>query len=390
MKRFWSTRSILLLLGILLVIACALFAARHQSAARASTAFKGVLTWHNNNLRTGQNPSETTLTLANVNSSTFGKLFLLSTDGLVDAEPLYVPDLTVGGNVHNVVYVESENDTAYAFDADTGNSLWQVSALGANETPSDDRGCSQVTPTIGITSTPVIDPASGPHGTIYLVAMSKDSSGNYHQRLHALDLTTGAEQFSGPVEIAAQFPGTGDNSSGGYVSFDPAQYKERSGLLLLNHIVYTAWASHCDDRPYTGWIIGYNEHTLAQQTVLNVTPNGNEGAIWAAGAGLSADGDNNIYFLDANGVFDTTLNANGFPANGNYGNAIMKLSTTGNKLAVADYFNMYNTVRPATDAVSLPQAEPRAVREPLVMPAIGSREVACTRRSRIRRHENAL
>ena len=344
MKRFSSLRSVLLLLGAVLVIGCALYATRHQSATPAVATFKGVLTWHNNSQRTGQNPSEVALTVANVNSSTFGKLFLLPTDGLVDAEPLYVPSLTIAGNVHNVVYVESEHATAYAFDADTGTVLWHVSALGANETSSDDRGCSQVTPEIGITSTPVIDLTSGPHGTIYLVAMSKDSTGHYHQRLHALDLTTGAEQFNGPIDIAAKYPGTGDNSSGGYVVFDPAQYKERAGLLLLNHIVYTAWASHCDDRPYTGWIISYNEHTLAQQSVLNVTPNGSEGAIWAAGAGLASDSSSNIYFDDANGVFDTTLNAGGFPANGDYGNAIVKLSTKGGKLAVADYFNMYNTV----------------------------------------------
>jgi hypothetical protein len=159
-----------------------------------------------------------------------------------------------------------------------------------------------------------------------------------------LDITSGAEEFGGPVEIAAKYPGTGDNSQGGYVIFDPKQYKERAGLLLLDHIVYTSWASHCDDRPYTGWIISYNETTLAQQSVLNVTPNGHEGAIWAAGAGLAADTIGNIYFLDANGTFDTALNAKGFPENGDYGNAIMKLSTKKGQLAVSDYFNMYNTV----------------------------------------------
>jgi hypothetical protein len=174
--------------------------------------------------------------------------------------------------------------------------------------------------------------------------MSKDANSNYYQRLHALDITTGAEQFGGPVTIAAQYPGTGENSQNGYVIFDPKQYKERAGLLLLNHVVYTSWASHCDYQPYTGWIISYNETTLAQQSVLNVTPNGGEGAIWAAGAGLAADSGSNIYFDDANGTFDTTLNGNGFPINGEYGNAIMKLSTKKGQLAVADYFNMYNTV----------------------------------------------
>jgi hypothetical protein len=304
-----------------------------------------VLTYHNDNQRTGRNPSETSLTLKNVNSSTFGKLFVIPTDGRVDAQPLYAPTVSIPGNgTHNVLFVASEHGTVYGFDADNGSTLWQVTTLASGETPSDNRGCSQVTPEIGVTSTPVIDLTSGPHGTIYVVAMSKDPSSNYHQRLHPLDITSGAEEFGGPVEIAAKYPGTGDNSQGGYVIFDPKQYKERAGLLLLDHIVYTSWASHCDDRPYTGWIISYNETTLAQQSVLNVTPNGHEGAIWAAGAGLAADTIGNIYFLDANGTFDTALNAKGFPENGDYGNAIMKLSTKKGQLAVSDYFNMYNTV----------------------------------------------
>jgi hypothetical protein len=149
--------------------------------------------------------------------------------------------------------------------------------------------------------------------------------------------------FSGPVDIQATYPGTGDNSNGTDVVFDPAQYKERSALLLLNGVIYTGWASHCDIRPYTGWIMGYSESTLAQTSVLNVTPNGNEGAIWMAGAGLAADSSGNIYFLDANGDFDTTLNSSGFPSDGDYGNAFMKLSTSSG-LAVADYFEMDNGV----------------------------------------------
>ena len=333
---FFSTLILLTFSGVLI--------ARRESVASAAPAFKGVLTYHNDNMRTGRNQSESTLTLKNVNSNTFGRLFVLSTDGLVDAQPLYAPNLTIAGGTHNVLFVASEHGTVYAFDADSGAMLWQVTTLLAGESPSDDRGCGQVTPEIGVTSTPVIDPAAGPHGTIYLVAMSKDTSGNYYQRLHALDLTTGAEEFGGPVPIAAKYPGTGDNSQNGYVIFDPKQYKERAGLLLLNHIVYTFWASHCDFRPYTGWIISYNQTTLAQQSVLNVTPNGNEGSIWAAGAGPAADSSGNIYFLDANGVFDTTLDKNGFPINGDYGNAIVKLSTRKGQLAVADYFNMYNTV----------------------------------------------
>ncbi len=345
MRPAFSSRIVLFSAALLLVAALSILVFRGDMLVGAAPAFKGVLTYHNDNMRTGRNSSETTLTLKNVNSNAFGKLFVIPTDGLVDAEPLYVPNVSIPGNgTHNVVFVETENDTVYGLDADNGSNLWKVTALGSGESPSDERGCGQVAPTIGVTSTPVIDLTSGPHGTIYLVAMSKDSSSNYHQRLHALDITTGAEEFGGPVEIAAQYPGTGDNSQGGNVIFDPKQYKERAGLLLLNHIVYTSWASHCDDRPYTGWVISYDETTLAQKSVLNVTPNGNEGAIWGAGAGLAADSSTNIYFLDANGTFDSTLDANGFPINGDYGNAIVKLSTKKGKLAVSDYFNMYNTV----------------------------------------------
>jgi hypothetical protein len=344
MRKALSARTVLLSTGILFLSLVAVLIFRRDMLV-AAASFKGVLTYHNDNMRTGRNSSETTLTFKNVNTKTFGKLFVMSTDGLVDAQPLYAPAVSIPGKgTHNVLFVESEHDTAYGFDADNGSILWQVTALAAGETPSDDRGCGQVSPEIGITSTPVIDPTAGPHGTIYVVAMTKDSNSDYHQRLHALDITTGAEQFGGPVEIAARYPGTGDNTQGGYVIFDPKQYKERAALLLVNHTVYTSWASHCDIRPYTGWIISYNGATLAQQSVLNLTPNGSEGAIWAAGAGPSADSNGNIYLLDANGTFDTTLNAKGFPANGNYGNAIMKLSTINHKLAVADYFNMYNTV----------------------------------------------
>ena len=309
-----------------------------------SSGSASVLTYHNDNMRDGLNAQETVLTLANVNSSSFGKLALFHMDGKVDAQPLYVSALSIGGATHNVVFAASEHDSVYAFDADTGTVLWQVSLLGSGETPSDNRGCDQVSPEIGVTATPVIDPQAGQHGTIYVVAMSKDANGNYFQRLHALDLTTGAEQPGSPVTVQAKYPGTGDNSSNGYVVFDPAQYKERPGLLLLSGVVYTFWSSHCDFTPYTGWIIGYNENTLAQTNVLDVVPNGSEGSIWASGAGPAADSSGNIYFLDANGTFETTLDANGFPINHDYGNAFIKLSTAGGTLAISDYFNMAGTL----------------------------------------------
>ncbi len=297
-----------------------------------------VLTFHNDVARTGQNLNETTLTPANLNSTNFGKVGNLAVDAGVDAEPLYVSNLALAGSSHNVVYVVTENDSVYAFDADTFAQLWQVSVLGTNETASDSRGCGQVSPIIGITSTPVIDPQAGAQGEIFLVAMSKDSGGNYHQRLHALDLTTGAEESGSPISIQATFPNTS-----GTTTFDPKQYKERAALLRLNGVIYTTWASHCDDGPYTGWVIGYNETTLAQTGVLDVIPNGGDGAIWMAGDGPAADSSGNIYFLDANGTFDDTLDTNGFPEHGDYGNAFIKISTTGGSLSVADYFTMYNT-----------------------------------------------
>jgi hypothetical protein len=301
-----------------------------------------VTTYHNDIARTGQNLNESTLTTANVNVSDFGMLFVITADGLVDAQPLYLPNLTINQGTHNVLFVATEHGSVYGVDADTGTQLWQISTLASGETPSDDRGCNQVTPEIGITSTPVIDPSAGAHGTIYLVAMSKDGSGKYHQRLHALDVTTGAEEFGGPKEIQASYPGQGDNSSGGNVIFDPGQQIDRPGLLLLNGVVYTSWGSHCDIRPYTGWMIGYDENTLAQVTVLNVTPNGNEGSFWMSGAGPAVDANGNIFALDANGVFDSALNSQGFPSNGDFGNAFLKISTTNKQLAVADYFEMMN------------------------------------------------
>jgi hypothetical protein len=304
-----------------------------------------VLTFHNDAARTGQNLAETILTHSNVNSSSFGKLFLVTLDSRVDAQPLYVPAVPVPGQgTHNLLIAATENDSLYALDADSGAVLWQTSVLGSGETPSDTRNCNQVTPTIGITATPVIHlNTGGPGGVIYAVAMSKDSSGKYYQRLHALDLASGVETLGGPVNIQARFPGAGADSRNGYVFFDPKQYTERAALLYLNGVIYLGFSSHCDHPPYTGWILGYNASTLKPAAILNVTPNGAEGSIWSAGGGLAADSSGNIYFLDANGTFDATFDSQGFPINGDFGNAFIKLST-GGKLAVADYFAMYNTV----------------------------------------------
>jgi hypothetical protein len=316
-----------------------------------------VTTYHNDIARTGQNLTETKLTQANVNSQTFGLLRNLMVDGRVDAEPLYLSQLAVAGANHNVVFISTEHDSVYAFDSDTGVQLWKVSLLGSGETTSDDRGCGQVSPEIGITSTPVIDRTAGAHGILYAVAMSKNGS-TYFQRLHALDVTTGTELLGGPVTVQATYPGNGANSSGGQVIFDPAQYKERAALLLLNGVVYTSWASHCDFSPYTAWIMGYNQTSLAQTSVLNLTPNGSEGSIWQSGGGLAADPQGNIYALMANGTFDTALNTNGFPSQQDYGNAFVKVSTTGGTLKVADYFDMSNTVSESNGDVDLGSGGP--------------------------------
>lgn len=312
-----------------------------------------VATFHNDNARTGQNLRETFLTQANVNSARFGLVNFLPVDGKVVAQPLFLGDMKIGQTVRNMLYVATEHDSVYGFDTASGATVWEISLLGASETTSDDRGCAEAhSPEIGVTATPVIDRTRGPHGTLYVQSMSKDAAGNYHQRLHALDLVNGAELPGSPAEIQASYPGTGDDSIGGVVVFDPKQYFDRSALLLSNGVVYTSWASHCDSRPYTGWIIGYDANTLAQTKVLNITPNGSSGAIWMAGSGPAADEAGNIYVLDANGTFDPSLDTGGFPVNQNFGNCFLKISANG-QLAVTDYFTMFNTVEDSDNDADL-------------------------------------
>ena len=305
-----------------------------------------VITYHYDNLRTGQNTNETILTPANVTQAKFGKLGSFTVDGHVDAQPLYLSNVAIPNKgTKNVLYVVTEHDTVYAFDADSVNgntsaTVWSKSMLASGETSSDDRGCGQVTPEIGITSTPVIDRT---RNAIYLVAVSKTSGGNYIHRVHALDLTTGVELFGGPTVVAATFPGSGANSSNGNVVFDPAQYNERPGLLQIGNTIYTTWGSHCDAGPYTSWVMSYSADTLKQVSVLNLVPNGNDGGIWMSGTAPAADAAGNIYFIIGNGDFDTTLNSSGFPANGNCGNCFAKISSTA-PLTLLDYFATSNTV----------------------------------------------
>nr|WP_260854671.1 PQQ-binding-like beta-propeller repeat protein [Paraburkholderia sp. BCC1884] len=315
------------------------------STTTTTTAFAtDVLMHHNDLARTGQMLAETNLTLSNVNSTSFGKVAFLAADGKVDAQPLFVTSLSIGGTTHDVVYVATEHDSVYAYDATTFAQLWKVSLVGNGETSSDNFSCQDFTPEIGVTSTPVIDRNRGANGVLYAVAMTKDASGTYHHRLHALDLTTGAEVLGGPTEIAATYPGNGAGSVNGVIAFNPAEHTERAALTLVGGNIYMGWTAHCMAGAYTGWLMAYSADTLKQTSVLNITPNGSQGSIWMAGSGMSSDGTS-LYLADGNGTFGTTLNAQGFPVDGDYGNSMMKLSL-GN-LQVTDYFAMNNVVAEA-------------------------------------------
>ncbi len=300
-----------------------------------------ILTYHGNNARTGQNPSETILTPANVNKTNFGKLFSQPVDGQMYAEPLYVGGVILGSLKRNVVYVATEHDSVYAFDADsaTGASaapLWQVNfthaAAGVTTIPNADAGTKMIAPEIGITSTPVIDASTR---TLFVVAATKEN-GSYFQRLHALDISSGAEKFGGPIVIQASVPGTGKDAVNGVVSFDALRQLQRAALLLLNGVVYIASASHGLEKqiPYHGWVIGYNAKTLAQVSVFNTSPNGTQSGIWLAGGGPAADGLGGIYVSTGNGPFDANTGGSG------YGSSVIRLN--GSNLTVSDYFTPFD------------------------------------------------
>jgi hypothetical protein len=300
-----------------------------------------VLTQHNDNARTGQNTSETILNTTNVNVNQFGKLFAMPVIGQVYAQPLYVPSVTVNGGVHNVVIIATENDTVYAYDADSsGAPLWEASMVdaahgaGTGETALNSAtttGCGDTQPQVGITSTPVIDPTSK---TIYVEAKSTNG-GNYFHRLHALDLLTGNEKTPGPVVIAATVSGTGDGSSNGQIVFNSntnALYQlNRPGLLLLNGTIYIAYASHCDNTSH-GWLFAYDAATFTRKSVYVTTPNGGLGGFWMSGAGVAADASGNIFIASGNGDFDMTS----VPKE--TGDTILKLGTTNQILTLLDYF----------------------------------------------------
>jgi uncharacterized protein (TIGR03437 family) len=297
-----------------------------------------VLTWHNDNARTGQNLNEQLLSPGNVKRGSFGLRFSQPVDGIITAQPLYVSGVEIAGRGrHNIVIVATAHDSVYAFDAD-GNvgpnavPLWQVSFLnpkaGITTVPVADMPCDVITPELGIMSTPVIDTATN---TVYVVAMTKEPGPKWVHRLHALGLGSGRERPGSPVEIRATVPGTADGS--GTVTFVPKQHKSRAALLLSGGLVYTAWSAHCDMEPYHGWVMAYDARTLAQVSVFNATPNGTAASFWAAGAGFSADANGNVFGVSANGTFDADRGGSGL------GQSFIRFSRL---LKVADYFAPFN------------------------------------------------
>jgi hypothetical protein len=323
---------------------------KSDSVTIGVTDLAGVSTYHNNLSRDGSNQSEYALTASNVTSTTFGKLFSCTVDGAIYAQPLWVANLTINGVKRNVVFVATQHESLYAFDADTNASpcvpLWQANLIdsthggtaGETSVPSGfgglvGGGSGDIAPEVGITGTPVIDLTTN---TIYVVSKSVIASGpTFFQRLHALDLTTGNEKFGGPnPPIAASVPGTGDGSSAGSVAFDPRTENQRPGLALVNGIVYISWASHEDVDPYHGWIIGYNASTLARVSVFNDSPNGKRSGIWMGGGAPAADNSNNLYVITGNGTYDGATKSD-------YGDSFLKLGTSSG-ISVLDWFTPAN------------------------------------------------
>jgi hypothetical protein len=298
-----------------------------------------IVTYHNDNQRTGQNVGETLLTPENVNSTGFGKVFSYPVDGAIYGEPLYVANLQIQG-VRNVVYVVTQHDSVYAFDADNKapGLLWHVGFVDptANITsvPCADEpsACTFMGTEIGISSTPVIDIATR---TLYVCAFTKEN-GSYVHRLHALDLATGSEKFGGPVPIQGSTTGSGDGTDGTNIAFNPHNHLQRSALLLANGVVYLAFASFDDTPPYHGWLFGYDAQTLQQQSIFNATPNGADGGIWQSGGGPASDISGNIYIVTGNGTFDANK---GGP---DFGDSFLKLTPANGSLPVASFFTPFN------------------------------------------------
>jgi hypothetical protein len=313
------------------------------AAAQRRTATKPLLpviaTAQYDNARTGANLLETILTPQNVNAAQFGRITSFLVDADVYAQPLYIPHLEIPGKgTHNVVFVATEKDSVYAFDADAPSSapLWQVSFVDAKKyiSPVSNRDvfCPFIQPDIGITSTPVVDL---PSRTLYALARTREAENGkwvFRQKLHALDLATGAEKLDGPVTIRASFQGDKSLFSKGVTEFDPLRENQRAALLLVKNNVVITWASSCDVGPYYGWVMSYDARTLKQTGVLNVSPGAKESGIWQADAGPAADSDGNIYVITGNGKFTAASGGR------DYGDSVLKIALTPNGILVRDYF----------------------------------------------------
>ena len=337
------------------------------TASVAVTDLAGVFTYHNDLSRDGANVQEYGLSGSTVTGSTFGKLFSCAVNGAVYAQPLWAPGLSIGGGIHNVIFVATAHDSLYAFDADASPCVtyWKVNLLDplhgglAAETPvvwNDAGNCfGDVYPEVGVTGTPVIDPTTH---TIYVVSASEivggmagscsGTLGTFSHRLHAVDLITGSEKLGAPVTIAAQVAGTGDGSSGGMVSFNSQLHHQRSGLALANGVVYVAFAAHEDATPYHGWVLGYDAANLQMRNVFNTTPNGiggADGGIWAGGGAPAVDGVGDVYVATGNGVFDEGM---GMALEHDYGDSVLRLSPVagntpnGANLQLAGWFTPYD------------------------------------------------
>jgi hypothetical protein len=317
-------------------------------AAATARADVAVLTQHNNLARTGANLEETVLNTTTVNLNRFGLVFTRTVDDQVYAQPLVMTNVDIPGNgPHNVVYVATVNDSVYAFDADdpaASTPYWQVSFTNANAVPpcnTDMTGACggnyiDFSGNMGIVSTPVIDPGSE---TIYVLVRTKEFGAAFVQRLHALDIRTGAEMTNSPVTITATCAGNGDGSSANVLAFDPQKQNQRSALSLIDGVLYFAWASHCDWGPYHGWVAGYDATTLQQVVLYNDTPNGTNGGIWMSGQGIAADTNGNLFLSVGNG----TVGYNGNPRDViNRGESFLKLTRAGTNLTVASWFTPNN------------------------------------------------
>ncbi len=312
--------------------ACLLIAL--SAAVLPAHAQVNVLTQHNDNARSGANLNETILNTSNVNVNSFGKLFSYTVSGDVLAQPLYVSGLNIAGGTHNVLYVVTMNDVVYAFDADSNTQLWSVSLPVSPETPVPIAGIVgsntlNIHNNVGIEGTPVIDLSTN---TIYLVARTINGT-TYFQRLHALDILTGAEKFGGPVTITASVSGTGNGSSGGTLAFDPKMENQRPGLALANGNVVITWAGHEDKEPWHGWVIAYNASTLAQVSHFCPSPNSHGCGFWNAGQAPAVDASGNVYMMTGNGSYDGVTE---------FSNSFLKFTSGSGGLTMVDWFTPDN------------------------------------------------